>query len=57
EEEDEAKELIVVPTVAKHTVIKVGPRKYSTNSKAEESLIELQNLKTQEKEAYPTSIS
>ncbi|GKA27928.1 putative ribonuclease H-like domain-containing protein [Tanacetum coccineum] len=50
EEEDEAEELIVVPTVAKHTAAKVGPRKSSTNSKAEESLIELQNLKTQEKE-------
>ncbi|GJT39805.1 putative ribonuclease H-like domain-containing protein [Tanacetum coccineum] len=57
EEEDEAEELIVVPTVAKHTAAKVGPRKSSTNSKAEESLTELQNLKTQEKEAYPTGIS
>ncbi|GJW53570.1 ribonuclease H-like domain-containing protein [Tanacetum coccineum] len=57
EEEDEAEELIVVPTVAKHTATKVGPRKSSTNSKAEESLTELQNLKTQEKGAYPTSIS
>ncbi|GJU57780.1 ribonuclease H-like domain-containing protein [Tanacetum coccineum] len=56
EEEDEAKELIVVPTVAKHTVEKVGPRKSSTNSKAEEFLTELQNLNAQEKEAYPTSI-
>ncbi|GJV06879.1 putative ribonuclease H-like domain-containing protein [Tanacetum coccineum] len=35
---------------------KVGPRKYSTNSKAEEFLTELQNLKTQEKEAYSTDI-
>ncbi|GKC86410.1 retrovirus-related pol polyprotein from transposon TNT 1-94 [Tanacetum coccineum] len=52
-----AKELIVVPTVAKHTAVKVRPRKSSTNSKAEESLTELQNLKTQEKEAYPTGIS
>ncbi|GJT28547.1 copia protein [Tanacetum coccineum] len=57
EEEDEAEELIVVPTVAKHTATKVGPRKSSTNSKAEEFLTELQNLKTQEKEAYPTGIS
>ncbi|GJT49055.1 hypothetical protein Tco_0975212 [Tanacetum coccineum] len=57
EEEDEAKELIVVPTVAKHTVEKVGPRKSSTDSKAEEFLTELQNLKTQENEAYPTGIS
>ncbi|GJR42888.1 retrovirus-related pol polyprotein from transposon TNT 1-94, partial [Tanacetum coccineum] len=57
EEEDEAEELIVVPTVAKHTAAKVGPRKSSTNSKAEEFLTELQNLKTQEKEAYPTGIS
>ncbi|GJU09120.1 hypothetical protein Tco_1125550, partial [Tanacetum coccineum] len=36
---------------------KVGPRKSSTNSKAEEFLTELQNLKTQEKEAYSTGIS
>ncbi|GKB98901.1 putative ribonuclease H-like domain-containing protein [Tanacetum coccineum] len=36
EEEDEAEELIVVPTVAKHTASKVGPKKSSTNSKAEE---------------------
>ncbi|GJU79812.1 protein kinase-like domain, concanavalin A-like lectin/glucanase domain protein [Tanacetum coccineum] len=43
--------------VAKHTAAKVRPRKSSTNSKAEEFLIELQNLKTQEKEAYPTGIS
>ncbi|GJT25683.1 putative ribonuclease H-like domain-containing protein [Tanacetum coccineum] len=33
EEEDEADELIVVPTVAKHTAAKVRPRKSSTNSK------------------------
>ncbi|GKA05886.1 hypothetical protein Tco_0685006, partial [Tanacetum coccineum] len=57
EEEDEAEELIVVPTVDKHIASKVGPRKSSTNSKAEESLTKLQNLKTQEKEAYPTDIS
>ncbi|GJV61109.1 putative ribonuclease H-like domain-containing protein [Tanacetum coccineum] len=57
EEEDEAEELIVVPTVVKHTAAKVGPRKSSTNSKAEEFLTKLQNLKTQEKEAYPTGIS
>ncbi|GKG32829.1 hypothetical protein Tco_0430339, partial [Tanacetum coccineum] len=36
---------------------KVGPGKSSTNSKAEEFLTELQNLKTQEKEAYSTGIS
>ncbi|GKF32695.1 hypothetical protein Tco_0102493, partial [Tanacetum coccineum] len=53
EEEDEAEELIVMPTAVR----KVGPRKSSTNSKAEEFLIELQNLKTQEKEAYSTGIS
>ncbi|GJT84404.1 hypothetical protein Tco_1058746 [Tanacetum coccineum] len=35
---------------------KVRPRKSSTNSKAEEFLTELQNLKTQEKEAYSTGI-
>ncbi|GJQ89287.1 retrovirus-related pol polyprotein from transposon TNT 1-94 [Tanacetum coccineum] len=49
EEEDEVEELIVVPPAVKHTASKVGPRKSSTNSKAEEFLIELQNLKTQEK--------
>ncbi|GJZ62695.1 putative ribonuclease H-like domain-containing protein [Tanacetum coccineum] len=53
EEEDEDEELIVVPTADKQ----VGPRKSSTNSKAEEFLTELQNLKTQEKEAYSTGIS
>ncbi|GJS99316.1 putative ribonuclease H-like domain-containing protein [Tanacetum coccineum] len=53
EEEDEAEELIVVPTAVRQ----VGPRKSSTNSKAEEFLTELQNLKTQEKEAYSTGIS
>ncbi|GJX62184.1 ribonuclease H-like domain-containing protein [Tanacetum coccineum] len=57
EEEDEAEELIVVPTTVRHTASKVRPRKSSTNSKAEEFLIELQNLKTQEKEAYSTGIS
>ncbi|GJT60216.1 putative ribonuclease H-like domain-containing protein [Tanacetum coccineum] len=53
EEEDEAEELIIVPTAVRQ----VGPRKSSTNSKAEEFLTELQNLKTQEKEAYSTGIS
>ncbi|GKD30592.1 hypothetical protein Tco_1241370, partial [Tanacetum coccineum] len=53
EEEDEAEELIVIPTEVKQ----VGPRKSSTNSKAEEFLTELQNLKTQEKDAYSTRIS
>ncbi|GJU33430.1 synaptobrevin, longin-like domain protein [Tanacetum coccineum] len=57
EEEDKAEELIVVPTTVMHTVAKVGPRKSSTNSKAEEFLTELQNLKTQENEAYSTGIS
>ncbi|GKC34889.1 ribonuclease H-like domain-containing protein, partial [Tanacetum coccineum] len=57
EEEDEDEELIVVPIAVKHTAAKVRPRKSSTNSKAEEFLIELQNLKTQEKEAYSTGIS
>ncbi|GJR34151.1 ribonuclease H-like domain-containing protein [Tanacetum coccineum] len=56
EEENEAEELIVVPTAVKHTAEKVGPRKSSTNSKAEEFLTEFQNLNTQEKEAYSTSI-
>ncbi|GJR05451.1 hypothetical protein Tco_0528435 [Tanacetum coccineum] len=53
EEEDEVEELIVVPT----TVRQVGPRKSSTNSKAKEFFTELQNLKTQENEAYSTGIS
>ncbi|GKC34429.1 putative ribonuclease H-like domain-containing protein [Tanacetum coccineum] len=57
EEEDMAEELIVVPTTLKHTAAKVGPRMSSTNSKAEEFLTELQNLKTQEKAAYSTGIS
>ncbi|GJW90214.1 ribonuclease H-like domain-containing protein [Tanacetum coccineum] len=57
EKEDEDEELIVVPTAVKHTAAKVGPRKSSTNSKAEEFVTELQNLKTQEKEAYSTGIS
>ncbi|GJZ15026.1 putative ribonuclease H-like domain-containing protein [Tanacetum coccineum] len=52
-EEDEAEELIIVPTAVRQ----VGPRKSSTNSKAEEFFTELQNLKTQEKEAYSTGIS
>ncbi|GJX04936.1 retrovirus-related pol polyprotein from transposon TNT 1-94, partial [Tanacetum coccineum] len=56
-EEDEAEELIVMPTAVRHTAAKVGPRKSSTNSKAEEFLTELQNLKTQEKAAYSTGIS
>ncbi|GKC34428.1 ribonuclease H-like domain-containing protein [Tanacetum coccineum] len=40
-----------------NSAAKVGPRKSSTNSKAEEFVIELENLKTQENEAYFTSIS
>ncbi|GJZ43064.1 ribonuclease H-like domain-containing protein, partial [Tanacetum coccineum] len=40
-EEDEAEELIIVPTTVKHTATKVGPRKSSTHSKAEEELDEL----------------
>ncbi|GJZ53287.1 putative ribonuclease H-like domain-containing protein [Tanacetum coccineum] len=57
EEADEDEELIVVPTAIKHSTAKVGPRKSSTNSKEEKFLTELQNLKTQEKEAYSTGIS
>ncbi|GJT66632.1 hypothetical protein Tco_1018112 [Tanacetum coccineum] len=57
EEEDKAEELIVVPTAIKHTAVNVESRKSSTNSKAEEFLTELQNLKTQENEAYSTGIS
>ncbi|GJT86666.1 retrovirus-related pol polyprotein from transposon TNT 1-94 [Tanacetum coccineum] len=52
-EEDEAEELIIVPTAVRQ----VGPRKSSTNSKAGEFFTELQNLKTQENEAYSTGIS
>ncbi|GJW52636.1 ribonuclease H-like domain-containing protein [Tanacetum coccineum] len=57
EEEDEAEELIIVPTAVQHTAAKVGTRKPSKNSKKEECLIELQNLKSQEKEASPNGIS
>ncbi|GKF85145.1 hypothetical protein Tco_0250043, partial [Tanacetum coccineum] len=57
EEEDKAEDLIVVPTTIKHSVAKVGPRKSSTNSKEEKFLTELQNLQTQEKEAFSTGIS
>ncbi|GJU24871.1 putative ribonuclease H-like domain-containing protein [Tanacetum coccineum] len=53
EEEDEAEELIIMPTAVRQ----VGPRKSSTTSKGEEFFTELQNLKTQEKEAYSTGIS
>ncbi|GJV56099.1 putative ribonuclease H-like domain-containing protein [Tanacetum coccineum] len=52
EQEDEVEELIIMPTIGRQ----VGPRKSSTNSKAEEFFTELQNLKTQEKEAYSTGI-
>ncbi|GJV91016.1 putative ribonuclease H-like domain-containing protein [Tanacetum coccineum] len=54
---DEDEELIVVPTAIKHSAAKVGPRKSSTNSKEEKFLTELQNLQTQEKEAFSTGIS
>ncbi|GKD68446.1 hypothetical protein Tco_1322536, partial [Tanacetum coccineum] len=57
EEADEDEELIVVPTSIKHSATKVGPRKSSTHSKEEKFLTELQNLQTQEKEAYSTGIS
>ncbi|GKG11042.1 hypothetical protein Tco_0342442 [Tanacetum coccineum] len=53
EEEDKDEELIVVPTTDRQA----GTRKSSSNSKVEEFLTELQNLKTQEKEAYSTGIS
>ncbi|GKC69471.1 putative ribonuclease H-like domain-containing protein, partial [Tanacetum coccineum] len=36
EKEEEDEDLIVMPTTLKHTAAKVGPRKSSTNSKAEE---------------------
>ncbi|GJX71506.1 putative ribonuclease H-like domain-containing protein [Tanacetum coccineum] len=57
EEADEDEELIVVPTAIKHFAAKVGPRKSSTNSKEEKFFTELQNLQTQEKEAFSTGIS
>ncbi|GKG24710.1 hypothetical protein Tco_0395338, partial [Tanacetum coccineum] len=57
EEADEDGELIVVPTAIKHSAAKVRPRKSSTNSKEEKFLTELQNLQTQEKEAFSTGIS
>ncbi|GKF84073.1 hypothetical protein Tco_0248971, partial [Tanacetum coccineum] len=57
EEEDEAEELIIVPTAVQHTAAKVGTRKPSTNSKKEECLTKLQNLKSQENEASPNGIS
>ncbi|GKD26900.1 putative ribonuclease H-like domain-containing protein [Tanacetum coccineum] len=56
EEADEEEELIVVPTAIKHSAAKVGPRKSSTNSKEEKFLTELQNLQTQEKEAFSAGI-
>ncbi|GKD94285.1 hypothetical protein Tco_1374122, partial [Tanacetum coccineum] len=56
EEANEDEELIVVPTAIKHSAAKVGPRKSSPNSKEEKSLTELQNLQTQEKEAFSTGI-
>ncbi|GJU42182.1 hypothetical protein Tco_1195139 [Tanacetum coccineum] len=57
EEADKDEELIVVPTAIKHSAAKVGPRKSSTNSKEEKFLTELQNLQTQEKEAFSIGIS
>ncbi|GJR41628.1 putative ribonuclease H-like domain-containing protein [Tanacetum coccineum] len=57
EEADEDKELIVVPTTIRHSVAKFRPRKSSTNSKEEKFLTKLQNLQTQEKEAFSTGIS
>ncbi|GJU12234.1 putative ribonuclease H-like domain-containing protein [Tanacetum coccineum] len=55
EKEDEDEDLIIVPTAVQHTA--AGTRKPSTNSKKEECLTELQNLKSQEKEASPNGIS
>ncbi|GJS95887.1 putative ribonuclease H-like domain-containing protein [Tanacetum coccineum] len=56
-EADEDGELIVMPTAIKHSATNVGPRKSSTNSKEEKFLTELQNLQTQEREAFSTGIS
>ncbi|GKG47812.1 hypothetical protein Tco_0507297, partial [Tanacetum coccineum] len=44
EEADEDEELIVVPIAIKHSAVKIGPRKSSTNSKEEKFSTELQNL-------------
>ncbi|GJT75909.1 putative ribonuclease H-like domain-containing protein [Tanacetum coccineum] len=55
EKEDEDVDLIIVPTAVQHTA--AGTRKPSTNSKKEECLTELQNLKSQENEASPNGIS
>ncbi|GJR96906.1 ribonuclease H-like domain-containing protein [Tanacetum coccineum] len=57
EEADEDEELIIMPIAIKHSAAKVEPRKSSTNSKEEKFLTELQNLQTQEKEAFSTGIS
>ncbi|GJY90491.1 putative ribonuclease H-like domain-containing protein [Tanacetum coccineum] len=57
EEADEDEELIVIPTAIKHSAAKVRPRKSSTNSKEEKFLTKLQNLQTQEKEAFSIGIS
>ncbi|GKD96268.1 ribonuclease H-like domain-containing protein [Tanacetum coccineum] len=57
EEQDEAEELIIIPIVVQHTATKVGTRMPFINSKKEECLTELQNLKSQEKEASPNGIS
>ncbi|GJT42411.1 hypothetical protein Tco_0951126 [Tanacetum coccineum] len=51
---NEDKELIVVPIAIKHSAAKVRPMKSSTNSKEEKFLTELQTLQTQEKEAFST---
>ncbi|GJZ36245.1 integrase, catalytic region, zinc finger, CCHC-type containing protein [Tanacetum coccineum] len=55
EEEDEAGELIVMPTIVKHTAAKVKPRKSSTNSKAEEFLTKLPTIKQEKR--HSTGIS
>ncbi|GKE09968.1 putative ribonuclease H-like domain-containing protein, partial [Tanacetum coccineum] len=57
EEADRDKELIIMPTAIKHSAVKIGPRRSSTNSKEEKFLTEIQNLQTQEKDAFSTGIS
>ncbi|GJZ50978.1 putative ribonuclease H-like domain-containing protein, partial [Tanacetum coccineum] len=57
EEDDEAVELMVVPTAVKYIAAKVRTRKHSIDSKEEECLTELQSLKAQEKGPSPTGIS
>ncbi|GJS58718.1 putative ribonuclease H-like domain-containing protein [Tanacetum coccineum] len=57
EDDDEAAELMVVPTAIKFTAAKVGTKKPSIDSKEEACLTELQSLKAQKKRASPAEPS